>query len=286
MKLNNRTGFRIFGWVLFLCAVGFFCVQMGYLLVHERYNVEYVDNRLFYLINSLWAMCLALSILLLLKVSKKIMITIFAVMFLFIVGNGILLVGDNKETKNITSLSSDWKHVLSMKQDVETGQTTYYRSYYGILARPKEVLPNEVAGDVSVEWLANDVATFTYEATDDSVQQFIATYGDRGDGGSYYYVGAQIQGQWQAENVQIVSNTEGIPIKENGETELFPWENIEQFGTLAISLKGNNGVWSIALNENFEIHADPSKPTDGNITLYKASLQNSEPILLDPKTNR
>ncbi|MGP4065769.1 hypothetical protein ACTWPF_12660 [Oceanobacillus sp. M65] len=77
-----------------------------------------------------------------------------------------------------------------------------------------------------------------------------------------------------------------IPIKVNGEKELFLWENIEQFGTLAISLKRNNGVvWSIALNENFEIHAEASKPTDGNITLYKASLQNSEPILLDPKTN-
>jgi hypothetical protein len=85
----------------------------------------------------------------------------------------------------------------------------------------------------------------------------------------------------------VSQNQSKIPIKENGEKEIFPWENIEQFGTLAISLKGNNGVvWSIALIETFEIHADASKPTDGNITLYKASLQNSEPFLLDPKTNR
>lgn len=48
-----------------------------------------------------------------------------------------------------------------------------------------------------------------------------------------------------------------IPIKVNGEKELFPWENIEQFGTLAISLKGNNGVWSIALNENLRFMQIP-----------------------------
>ncbi|MFD1174385.1 hypothetical protein [Oceanobacillus picturae] len=96
------------------------------------------------------------------------MITIFALMFLFIVGNGILLVGDNKVTKNITSLSPDWEM----------------------------------------------------------------------------------------------------------------WKQVKQHTIAPIMV-----FWP-ALNENFEVHADGSKPTVGNITLYKASLENSEPILLDFRTTR
>ncbi|WP_163970432.1 hypothetical protein [Oceanobacillus halotolerans] len=282
---QNKDIRKIIGWILFLFAAGFFCLQLGYLFIHERFQVEYIDNRLFYIINILCVTCLGLAILLLLTLTKKWRWIGASVMVVFIVVNGVLLVTSNQEIKNITSLSPDFKHVLSIKENVKNGEAVYYRSYYGILARPKERLPYETDGEYNVEWLADDVAAVTYKAVDDTIQQFIGTYGDRGSGSSYYYVGAEIHGRWEGSDVSVVSNTEGISVTENGETELFEWENMEQFGTLAVVLKKNNeAVWTISLNENFKVHSAASEPTVGNISLYKATMEENQPITLHYKT--
>ena len=275
---------RILGWVLFFFAIGFFCVQMGYLLLHERYQVEYIDNRLFYIMNMLCVFCLALSLLFLLKLSKSLKIIITSVGIVFIMVNTVLLVNSNLQINNITSISPNFKHVFSVKENVITGEAIYYRSYYGILARPKEVLSNGIDGEYKVEWLADDIAAFTYQAADNTMQQFIGTYGDRKDGMSYYYVGAEIHGDWREDHVEVVSSPEGITVTENNESELFPWENIHQFGTLAVVLKKNNeAVWTIALKENFEVHSDASKPTVGNISLYKVTMEENRPVILERK---
>ncbi|MYL44274.1 hypothetical protein GLV94_01315 [Virgibacillus halodenitrificans] len=279
--MNKNEG-KVFGWALLLITVGIFCLQMGSLFVQARYDASYVDDRLFYILNMVIVICLMLSIWFLLKPTKKIAISFTIIFALFVIANGILLVNRMEDTKNILSVSPDWQHVLSIKQDGQAKEAVYYRSYYGILARPKERLSYKIDGEYQVEWLAKDVAAFTYKATDQSIQQFIATYGDRGSGRSYYYVGGQTHGVWQAKDTKVINNQEGISITHNGETEVFEWEHIEQFGTLAIVLKKDHeAAWTIALKENFEVHADASKKTVGNIVLYKASLEESEPILLE-----
>ncbi|WP_121615533.1 hypothetical protein [Virgibacillus halodenitrificans] len=280
--MNKNKSRKVFGWVLLLITLGFFCLQMGSLFVQARYDASYVDDRLFYILNMVIVICLMLSIWLLLKPTKKITISFTIIFGLFVIANGILLVNRMEDTKNILSVSPDWQHVLSIKQDGQTKEAVYYRSYYGILARPKERLSYKIDGEYQVEWLAKDVAAFTYKATDESIQQFIATYGDRGSGTSYYYVGGQTHGVWQAKDTKVINNQESISITHNGETEVFEWDYIEQFGTLALVLKKDHeAAWTIALKENFEVHADASKETVGNIVLYKASLEESEPILLE-----
>ena len=42
---------KIAGWLFFLFAIGLFCIQMGYFLLRSKYDVEYADNRIFYVIN-------------------------------------------------------------------------------------------------------------------------------------------------------------------------------------------------------------------------------------------
>ena len=173
-----------------------------------------------------------------------------------------MLVSNNQTVKNITSISPNWMHILSIKENIEKREIIYYRNYYSILALPKERLPFESRGEFQVEWLANDIAAVTYEAKDNTIQQFIATYGDRGSGSSYYYVGAEIHGHWQGENIKVISDTEGISVIQNDKMELFEWDNIQQFGTLAVILKKNNeAVWTISLNEDFEVHSDASDST-------------------------
>src|SRR5690625_2736378 len=253
MKQNKHKLTKVIGWILFLLTIGFLCLQMGYLFVHARFQIEYIDNRLFYIINIFCVICLSFAVLLLLQLTKKFKLISASIVVIFISVQVIMLVSDNQEIKNITSVSPDLKHVLSIKENIETGDAVYYRSYYGILARPKEKFPYETIGEFKVELLAHDVAAVTYKTADNTIQQYIGTYGDRAGGSSYYYVGAEIHGIWQGDNVELVSDTEGISVTANGKSELFEWDNIHQFGTLAVVLKKNNeAVWTISLNRSEE----------------------------------
>ncbi|MCU9614380.1 hypothetical protein OEV98_12620 [Caldibacillus lycopersici] len=281
MKQKRNKLMKLVGWIFFLFALAFFCLQMGYLFVHSRYQVEYIDNRLFYIINIFCVLCLIVAIFILLTLTKKIRIALSSVALLFIIVNTWLLIKSNQQIKNITSISPDWVQVFSIKEDVASGEAMYYRSYYGILGRAKERLSFYPQEEVKLEWLANDIAAVTYKAEDQTLQQFIATYGDRGSGRSYYYVGAEMHGSWQADDSKVISDTEGISIIENGKTEWFPWDNIVQFGTLAVVLmKNSEAAWTIALDENFEVHSEALVPTTGNIILYKATMEQTDPIVL------
>ncbi len=278
MKKNGNKFFSILRWLFLLAAIGLFCLQIGYLLVHDRFQVEYIDNRLFYIINIIIVICLYLAILLLFTFTKRVKVIGAAVLGVFMAVQFVLLMQSNKEIKNIVSISPDFQHVFSVKENVQSGEALYYRSYYGILARPKEDLPRRISDDeYDVKWLADDVAAFTYQTNEGHVQQFIGTYGDRDDGLSYYYVGAEMQGVWQDGDMEVVSDTEGIRVTENGETALFEWDQIEQFGTLAIVLQQDQeAAWTIALNKDFKMRTNTPDPPSGSISLYKAAIGNEK----------
>src|SRR5699024_7455759 len=79
--------------------------------------------------------------------TKRSKLIVMGIGVAFIIVNMVMLVSSNQEIKNITSISPDWKQVLVVKQNKETGEAVYYRSHYGILARPKEKLPYETTGE-------------------------------------------------------------------------------------------------------------------------------------------
>ena len=67
----------------------------------------------------------------------------------------------------------------------------------------------------------------------------------------------EMQGVWQNGNMKVVSKPDGIYVMENGREEFFEWANVQQFGTLAIVLeRDHQAIWTIALNEDFEVHSD------------------------------
>ncbi|GGP12022.1 hypothetical protein [Oceanobacillus neutriphilus] len=282
MKQNNKKGWqKVVGIIVLLIGAGLFCLQLGYLYVQSNYQMAYIDHRLFYFINIACMICLLLAILLLLSTTKKFNLISTGITVLFIAAQLIMLSGSNQLVKSVTMLSPDKKHVLAIKEDLQTNEVVYYRPYFGIFARAQERLPASVAGELKVEWLANDIAAVTYQTIGKSNRQFIATYGDRGGRTSYYQVGAQIHGTWQGENVELISDPEGITITTDGETEHFNWENTQQFGTLAIILeKDNEAAWTISLDENFEVTSDMTQYTDENITLYRATMDDNEPVKL------
>lgn len=281
MKQTNKST-RIIGWILFVFAIGFFCLQMGYFYVHANYQAEYVDNRIFYLVNILFVICIALAMWLLLHTKKRWkQIGVGVVAVIFMIANVVLMVNSNKQVKNRTSISPDLKHVFSVKEDIESGEAVYYRSYFNILARPTEKLPYKIDEVFSMEWLANDVAALTYGAPDNTIHLFVGTYGSRDNSQSYHYVGAEMQGEWADGNTRVVSNTDGISVSKNGETESFDWDHIVQFGTLTVVLMNDNeAAWTISLNKNFESNTNASIPPSGDITLYKAAMEKNKPVTL------
>jgi hypothetical protein len=287
MKPDRDKLMKFTGWILFLFVFGLFCLQLGYLFLHAKAQVEYIDNHLFYIINIFCMISLPLAIFLLLKLTKRFKLIGASIVGIFVILQVVLLVESNNKVNNITSISPDLKHVFTIKENISSGQAVYYRPYYGIFGRPKENLPHSIVGEYKVKWLANDIAVFTYKTAENTLQQFIGTYGDRKTGNSYYYVGAEIQGVWQGwDHFEVATSSEGITVTENYKKELFSWENIQQFGTLAIVLKKNNEArWTISLNENYVVHADASKPKEGNISLYKATMDKNQPVILQYETS-
>lgn len=242
---------------------------MGYFYLHAKLLIEYSDNRLFYVINIVIAIFLSIAFGLLLIVNKKVSIIGSTILLLFIVLNVIMIF--KHPINHIISVSPDFKHVFVIKENM--GEATYYRTYYGMFARQKETLPYKTNGDYNVEWLEDDVAAMTYRSTDDSIHQYIGTYGDRGRGGSYYYVGAAIHGEWKGDNSKISAHTEGITVEHAGYADTFSWDHVVQFGTLAVVLvEDEEAKWTIALNDDFKMDPSSGIGVFGTISLYKASM--------------
>ncbi|QGH33252.1 hypothetical protein GI584_04005 [Gracilibacillus salitolerans] len=269
------------GISLFLIAIAFSVLQIGSLIVQSRYQAEYIDNRLFYVFNMIIAISLAISLLLLLSFKKIANSILVAIAILIITVNGYLMYQSNQTIENITSISPDTKQIFSLKKNTDTNEAIYYRSYYRILARPKEALPNPIAKEGEIKWLADDIAVFTYGDNQEHIQQFVGTYGDRNESSSYSYVGAQIHGQWDGENTRVTASSEGITIVHQDDRHVFEWEQVHQYGTLAIVLEENNGAaWTIALGDDFYFDQNTTDPPTGEILLYRATLADNEAIPL------
>lgn len=276
--MHKRNLTRMAGWVLLAAAVALFCMQLGNFYVQVRYHAEYVDDRIFYIVNVLCIVCIVSAIFLLLQVTKRVVWIAAGLVVIFVIVNGFLMMKSNEQIKNMTSISPDFKHVFAIKEDRASGEAVYFRSYFDILARPLEKLPYEIDESISIEWLAKDIAAFTYSSHDGSTHQFIGTYGSR-EGDSYNYVASEIRGEWEGEKTRIVSDADGISVTENGETKHFDEEHTVQFGTLAVVLtEDDEAVWTISLDENFKSHANDDNPPSGNITLYKASKEHNVPM--------
>src|SRR5690625_3289560 len=103
MNQNRKRLILVIGWILFLAAVGLFCLQMGYLLVHERYQVEYFDNRFFYIINILFVVCIFLALFFLLKLRRIFLLLGISVAGIFIILQIVLLTSSHQVVKNYKS---------------------------------------------------------------------------------------------------------------------------------------------------------------------------------------
>ncbi|WP_099363324.1 hypothetical protein [Fredinandcohnia onubensis] len=273
--MKNRK--KLVGWISFAMAIGLFCLQMVYFYLHAKFFVEYSDNRLFYVFNIAIAILLGLSTIVLFNIKKMGKFISLSILLLFILINATLLF--KHPILQIVSVSPDYKNIFVVKEI--KGEARYYRTYYGIFARQKETLPYQLKGEYKIDWLTNDVAAMTYRAMDNSLHQYIGTYGDRGSGISYYYVGSALHGDWRGNDSSISVHTEGITVEHGGSKETFNWDQIVQFGTLAVVLVDDyEAKWTISLNDDFKMDSSSGIGVAGTISLFQASLEDKEILVL------
>ena len=143
--------------------------------------------------------------------------------------------------------------------------------------------------DVKVQWLENDVCALTYESPeDDQVHQFVATYGDRNEAVSYYYVANVAYGTWmpedRGENYKLEVGTGengGIDIETPEGKEHYEPEECLQYGTLAVVFPSDDPKWTLVLNKDCVVEEGGSRIEEGGtVTLCKVAMEKTAPIIM------
>ena len=267
-----------------------FLLQMGYVFLLKPRSYEYISDILFYIVNEIIIITLGLIFLTLVNIKKNFIKNIITYVFLlvFTIINMAFMINNGFENKWIVEFSKDFSNELVLKRNNKTGEITYYKNTKILFAKDKEIFTNEVESPIKTQWLTNDICSITYKNKDGNLEEFVATYGDRGNGISYYYVANTIIGSWQSfsqygKETKVTVDSKGITIKKDEKEELFSYENCKQYGTIAIVLYKNDvPCYVIALNKDCKL----DEKTDiikkgGTITLCEVSMDKTKAEILE-----
>lgn len=166
-----------------------------------------------------------------------------------------------------------------------TGKTVHLRGLHA------QTFPYAVQGGLKMQWLTHDVCTATYDGEDGCTHQYIATFGDRGSGISYYNVGAAIAGEWAPADknsagwrLEASEGRDGHITLENGSYRYeYEYSECVQAGTLALALC-KNGIpeWTVALGEDFVFQNNDSGSVaaGGSIVVCRVSMEKTAPVTM------
>lgn len=172
--------------------------------------------------------------------------------------------------------------LLMLRRDPETGLVTDLHS--------GETFPYPVVGPMKKQWMTGDCCAVTYQTTDGSTHVFLATYGDRGSGLSYYNVAPLLQGAWrQYEDAldpgMMLRNEPGsldIRILSDAASPDYSqtYSRTVQFGTLGVALCDEEGLphWTVVLGRDFDASDGPDP--DGTLILCPVSMSATEAVTL------
>lgn len=277
-KVKKRIGsisITIFGFSLILQAV--------YLIILKRHNYEYIIDAIEYIINQIIILSAASSIILLQKKKKVNVITYFMAV-IFTIVNIAFMCNNGLKNKSVVSFSKDFSNELILKIDKDTESIKLYRNAkLFIFAKEKEQLDYELTGKTKKQWIENDICGITYKDKNNKLREYVVTYGDRGDGISYYYVANALLGNWQVfttngKPTQMLVDSKGIKITKDGKSEFFEYDQCKQYGTIALVLYKNEvPKYVIGLDKNCEIdNATNIIKKDGTITLAEISMDKTK----------
>ena len=277
-KVKKRIG--IISIIIFVFAL---ILQIVYLIIFKRHNYEYVIDALEYIINQIMILSATSSIILLLK-KKKINIIIYFMAVIFTIANIAFLCNNGLKNKSVVSFSKDFSNELILKINNDTGSIKLYRNAkLFIFAKENEQFDYELKGRIKKQWIENDICGITYKDKNNKLREFVVTYGDRGDGVSYYYVLNALLGNWQVfttngKPTQMLVDSKGIKITKDGKSEIFEYNECKQYGTIALVLYKNEvPKYVIGLDKNCEIDNKTNIiKKDGTITFAEISMDKTK----------
>lgn len=284
VKINKIK--RIIGVTSFVISVISLIIQCGYLFILKRNGFEYIIDSLEYIFNEIIIVGMMLSLFLLIKPDKKYKIISTIIAIILTILNLIFCATNGFINKNIVSFSENLSNILVVKVDRENGTIKLYKNPRFILfTKEREQLSYELSGKIKKQWIANDICTLTYIDKEDNLREYVATYGDRGNGISYYYVTHAIYGDWQVSSqngitTQLLADSKGIRITRGSKIERFEYTDCKQYGTTALVLfDGETPRYVVGLDQNCEIDDKTSIiKKDGTITLLEVSMNETAPM--------
>ncbi len=277
-KVKKRIG--VISIIIFVFAL---ILQIVYLIIFKRHNYEYVIDALEYIINQIMILSATSSIILLLK-KKKINIIIYFMTVIFTIANIAFLCNNGLKNKSVVSFSKDFSNELILKINNDTGSIKLYRNAkLFIFAKENEQFDYELKGRIKKQWIENDICGITYKDKNNKLREFVVTYGDRGDGISYYYVANALLGNWQVfttngKPTQMLVDSNGIKITKDDKSEIFEYNECKQYGTIALVLYKNEvPKYVIGLDKNCEIDNKTNIiKKDGTITFAEISMDKTK----------
>ena len=280
---NIKKVKKIIGIISVIIFILSLLLQLGYIFILKEHDYEYVIDSLMYIVNEIIIISATLFIVLLFKYNKVRNISIYVVCTILTIINLLFFFNDGLENKCIVDFSSNFSNQVVLKQNRKSGVTTLYKNAMVLFARPKENFSYSVKGDIKVQWLEQDICSLTYMDVDNKIREFVVTYGDRGNGISYYYVWGTFVGKWRefsqyGEPVVLKANEKKVQIIINGESQEYTYAQDKQYGTLAIVLYNEETPeYIISLDKNCTLDKNDIINDGGTITLTKVSMDNVVP---------
>lgn len=270
----NKAKIQLWMKIIFAMATLLFgCLESGYFIILKRLGFEYMFDAMEGVV-ILCILLFAIAFLLMHKREwprKQMLIglagSVILILVTWIAGNQL------SSYHTYYSLSPDFSHQLVLKQSKQTGQVKDLHYSFLCFGKSDSILDTNQES-IHTLWLNGDNNLVSYRDPAGQRQVYVATYGDRGNGISYYQVVGTLTGNWttleERDQFYQVSVEQGnIEIKHQQKTLNYSASQIEQFGTTAIVCKDMQGnpEYVIALNENCEFNDSGLITSEGTITI-------------------
>ena len=265
---------------LFTSVIGcsLLILQLGYFAVLKRFEFEYIHSMNQIIFNLIILCCLCINYCLIKKKNIKIQYVLIGCLGVIIIS--IFGLHSFQKTEEISSFSSNLKNRAVLKYDDDQHRLDIYHYTYLCFARKSDTVATEING-YHGKWLTNDCYVFTYSNEVNQRKVNVSTFGDRGNGISYFNIFPTLQGEWFNKNngetkTYLKESAGQLTLKIKNKTQYFDASETKQNGTIALTLsKDEEAQFIIVLDENCILNDDNLLDKNGTIQVYNLQKDSS-----------
>ena len=265
---------------LFTSVIGcsLLILQIGYFAVLKRFEFEYIHSMNQIIFNLIILCCLFINYCLIKKKNIKIQYVLIGCLGVIIIS--IFGLHSFQKTEEISSFSSNLKNRAVLKYDDDQHRLDIYHYTYLCFARKSDTVATEING-YHGKWLTNDCYVFTYSNEENQRKVNVSTFGDRGDGISYFNIFPTLQGECFNKNngetkTYLKESAGQLTLKIKNKIQYFDASETKQNGTIALTLsKDEEAQYIIVLDENCILNDDNLLDKNGTIQVYNLQKDSS-----------